>query len=71
MIWRRRLSCWRTARARRWPEFRSQAHPVGALQALVLSAQGDEAAALAALQEAVERAAPGGALRLLVDADRV
>jgi LuxR family transcriptional regulator, maltose regulon positive regulatory protein len=34
----------------------------------VLSTQGDEAAALAALQEAVERAAPGGALRLLVDA---
>ena len=40
---------------------------IGALQALVLSAQGDEVAALAALQEAVERAAPGGALRLLVD----
>jgi LuxR family maltose regulon positive regulatory protein len=40
---------------------------VGALQALVLSAQGDEAAALAALEEAVERAAPGGALRLLAD----
>jgi LuxR family maltose regulon positive regulatory protein len=40
---------------------------LGALQALVLSAQGDEAAALAALQEAVERAAPGGALRLLAD----
>jgi LuxR family maltose regulon positive regulatory protein len=41
---------------------------IGALQALVLAAQGDEAAALAALQEAVERAAPGGALRLLADA---
>lgn len=40
---------------------------VGALQALVLSAQGQEAAALAALQEAVERTAPGGALRLLAD----
>jgi LuxR family maltose regulon positive regulatory protein len=40
---------------------------VGALQALALAAQGQEAAALAALQEAVERAAPGGALRLLVD----
>jgi LuxR family transcriptional regulator, maltose regulon positive regulatory protein len=38
-----------------------------ALQALVLSAQGQEAAALAALQEAVERAAPGGALRLVAD----
>jgi len=37
------------------------------LQALVLSAQGHEADALAALQEAVEMAAPGGALRLLVD----
>ena len=40
---------------------------VGALQALVLSAQGQEAAALNALQEAVERAAPGGALRLVAD----
>jgi LuxR family transcriptional regulator, maltose regulon positive regulatory protein len=40
---------------------------VGGLQALVLAAQGQEAAALAALQEAVERAAPGGALRLLAD----
>ena len=40
---------------------------VGASQALVLSAQGHEAAALAALQEAVERAAPGGTLRLLAD----
>jgi LuxR family maltose regulon positive regulatory protein len=39
----------------------------GALQALVLAAQGHEAAALAALQEAVERAAPGGSLRLLAD----
>ena len=39
----------------------------GAFQALVLSAQGHEAAALAALQETVERAAPGGALRLLAD----
>jgi LuxR family maltose regulon positive regulatory protein len=38
-----------------------------ALQALVLAAQGDEAAALDALQDAVTRAAPGGALRLLVD----
>jgi LuxR family transcriptional regulator, maltose regulon positive regulatory protein len=41
---------------------------VGALQALVLTAQGNEPAALAVLQEAVELAAPGGALRLLVDA---
>jgi LuxR family transcriptional regulator, maltose regulon positive regulatory protein len=41
---------------------------IGALQALVLSAQGEEAAALASLQEAVERAAPGVALRLLIDA---
>jgi LuxR family transcriptional regulator, maltose regulon positive regulatory protein len=40
---------------------------LGGLQALVLSAQGQEAAALAALQEAVEAAAPGGALRLLAD----
>ena len=40
---------------------------VGALQALVLSAQGHQAAALAALREAVEWAAPGGALRLVVD----
>jgi LuxR family maltose regulon positive regulatory protein len=40
---------------------------VGALEALVLSAQGSEAAALAALREAVERAAPGGTLRLLAD----
>ena len=40
---------------------------IGGLQALVSAAQGDEAAALAALQEAVERAAPGGALRLLID----
>jgi LuxR family maltose regulon positive regulatory protein len=40
---------------------------LGALRALVLAAQGDETAALAALQEAVERAAPGGALRLLAD----
>jgi LuxR family transcriptional regulator, maltose regulon positive regulatory protein len=40
---------------------------IGGLQALVLSAQGHEAAALAALQEAVEWAAPGGALRLLAD----
>jgi LuxR family transcriptional regulator, maltose regulon positive regulatory protein len=41
----------------------------GTLQALVLSAQGHEAAALATLQEAVERAAPGGALRLLADCE--
>ena len=40
---------------------------VGALQALVLSAQGQEAAALTTLQEVVERAAPGGALRLMAD----
>jgi len=40
---------------------------VGGLQALVLAAQGQEAGALAALQEAVEQAAPGGALRLLTD----
>jgi len=37
------------------------------LQALVLSAQGQEAAALTTLQEVVERAAPGGALRLMAD----
>jgi LuxR family maltose regulon positive regulatory protein len=40
---------------------------IGGLRALVLSAQGHEAAAQRALQEAVERAAPGGALRLLAD----
>lgn len=40
---------------------------VGGLQALVLAAQGHETAALAALQEAVERAAPGGTQRLLAD----
>jgi LuxR family transcriptional regulator, maltose regulon positive regulatory protein len=40
---------------------------IDALQALVLAAQADTGGALAALQAAVERAAPGGALRLLVD----
>jgi LuxR family maltose regulon positive regulatory protein len=40
---------------------------IGAFQALVLSEQGLEDAALAALQEAVEWAAPGGSLRLLAD----
>ncbi len=40
---------------------------IGGLQALVLAAQGHEAEAVAVLQEAVERAAPGGALRLLAD----
>ena len=40
---------------------------VGTLEALVYGAQGREEAALAALQEAVERAASGGALRLVVD----
>jgi LuxR family maltose regulon positive regulatory protein len=40
---------------------------LGAWQALVLARQGHEAPALAALQEAVERAAPGGALRLVAD----
>jgi hypothetical protein len=40
---------------------------VGALQALVLAAQGHAAGTLAALQEAVERAVPCGALRLLAD----
>jgi LuxR family maltose regulon positive regulatory protein len=40
---------------------------IDALQALVLAAQGDAAGARAMLQAAVERAAPGGALRLLVD----
>jgi hypothetical protein len=40
---------------------------IDALQALVLAAQEDMGGALAALQAAVERAAPGGALRLLVD----
>ncbi len=38
-----------------------------ALAALVYAAQGDETAALGALQEAVDIAAPGGALRLLAD----
>ena len=40
---------------------------IGALQALVLFAQGWKVPALAALREAVERGAPGGTLRLLVD----
>jgi LuxR family maltose regulon positive regulatory protein len=40
---------------------------IEALQALVLAAQANKGGALAALQAAVERAAPGGALRLLVD----
>ena len=40
---------------------------IDALQALVLAAQEDTGGALAVLQAAVERAAPGGALRLLVD----
>jgi LuxR family maltose regulon positive regulatory protein len=40
---------------------------LGVLQALVHLAQGDETAALAAAREAVERAAPGGALRIVVD----
>lgn len=40
---------------------------IDGLQALVSMAQGDEAAALAALRRAVELAAPGGALRLLAD----
>jgi len=40
---------------------------VGGLEALVFEGQGDETAALAALRQAVELAAPGGALRLLVD----
>ena len=40
---------------------------VGALEALVYAAQGNAAAALAALRQAVLLAAPGGALRLLVD----
>ncbi len=40
---------------------------VGGLQALVFSAQGNEVAALTSLQEAIEWAAPGGALRLLAD----
>jgi LuxR family maltose regulon positive regulatory protein len=40
---------------------------IGALQALVLAGQGQHVAALAALQEAVERAAPGRTLRLLAD----
>ena len=43
---------------------------VGGLQALVLSAQGHEAAALAALQEAVERAAPGARCDCWQTADR-
>ena len=40
---------------------------VDALQALVHAAEGDEAAALATLRQAVELAAPGGTLRILVD----
>ncbi len=40
---------------------------VGAWEALVYAAQGNAAAALAALRQAVFLAAPGGALRLLVD----
>lgn len=40
---------------------------VRALQALTFALQGDEAAAATALEEAVDRAAAGGALRLLVD----
>ena len=40
---------------------------VGALEALVYGAQGNEVAALAALRQAVDLAAPGGALRLFVD----
>lgn len=40
---------------------------IGGLQALVSAAQGDAAAASAALEEAVNLAAPGGTLRLLVD----
>ena len=40
---------------------------VGALEALVYAAQGNEAAALAALRQAVDLAVPGGALRLFVD----
>ena len=40
---------------------------IGGLQALVSAAQGDAAAASAALEEAVTLAAPGGAIRLLVD----
>jgi LuxR family maltose regulon positive regulatory protein len=40
---------------------------IEALKALVSAAQGEEAVALIALQEAVVRAEPGGALRLLVD----
>ncbi len=40
---------------------------IGGLQALVYAAQGDAAAALAALEEAVALAAPGVALRLLLD----
>jgi LuxR family transcriptional regulator, maltose regulon positive regulatory protein len=40
---------------------------IDALHALVLAARGDEAAALAALRQAVELAAPGGAVRLLAD----
>ncbi len=40
---------------------------IGGLQALVLAAQGHEAAALASLREAVERAASGGVVRMLAD----
>ncbi len=40
---------------------------IGGLQALVFAGQGCEAEALAALQQAVEWAAPGGTLRLLAD----
>jgi LuxR family maltose regulon positive regulatory protein len=38
-----------------------------ALSALVMAAQGQEPAAVAALRDAIQLAAPGGALRLLVD----
>lgn len=40
---------------------------IDGLHALALAARGEEAAALAALRRAVELAAPGGAVRLLVD----
>lgn len=49
------------------PQFQSQVHPRRLLTALAFAAQRTEAAALAALPEAVERATAGGALRLLVD----
>ena len=68
MIWCKRPSCLLTAGQRRLARYTNRRLiEVGALEALVYAAQGNEAAALAALRQAVDLAAPGGALRLLVD----